>query len=77
MHLFVIVIFQAIFPYDHDFYDAVQNQFVSHFKWLKMVHNYKKKPFTASSPLPSDIVIQVTYIVQVKKIALNTKLLVI
>ncbi|KAM7354827.1 bridge-like lipid transfer protein family member hobbit [Cochliomyia hominivorax] len=51
--------FKAIFPYDHDFYDAVQNQFVSHFKWLKMVHNYKKKPFTASSPLPSDIVIQI------------------
>lgn len=51
--------FKAIFPYDHDFYDAVQNQFVSHFKWLKLVHNYKKKPFTAASPLPSDMVIQV------------------
>ncbi|XP_011201805.2 protein KIAA0100 [Bactrocera dorsalis] len=51
--------FKAIFPYDHDFYDAVQNEFVSHFKWLKLVHNYKKKPFTASSPLPSDMVIQI------------------
>ncbi|XP_005187021.2 protein hobbit [Musca domestica] len=51
--------FKAIFPYDHDFYDAVNNQFISHFKWLKLVHNYKKKPFTASSPLPSDMVIQI------------------
>ncbi|XP_037949690.1 protein KIAA0100-like [Teleopsis dalmanni] len=54
-----IGVFKAIFPYDHDFYDAINNQFVSHFKWLKMVHNYKKKPFTASSPLPSDLVIQI------------------
>ncbi|XP_036341927.1 protein KIAA0100-like isoform X2 [Rhagoletis pomonella] len=51
--------FKAIFPYDHDFYDAIQNEFVSHFKWLKLVHNYKKKAFTASSPLPSDMVIQI------------------
>lgn len=55
---------KAIFPYDHDFYDAVNNQFVSHFKWLKAVHNYKKKPFTADSPLPSDMVIQVCYFIE-------------
>lgn len=51
--------FKAIFPYDHNFYDAVNNQLVSHFKWLKLVHNYKKKAFKANSPLPSDMVIQV------------------
>lgn len=51
--------FKAIFPYDHDFYDAINNEFVTHFKWLKLVHNYKKKPFTVHSPLPSDLVIRI------------------
>ncbi|EDW79258.1 uncharacterized protein Dwil_GK25563 [Drosophila willistoni] len=51
--------FKAIFPYDHDFYDAINNECVSHFKWLKLVHNYKKKPFTVNSPLPSDLVIKI------------------
>ncbi|XP_030385749.1 protein KIAA0100 [Scaptodrosophila lebanonensis] len=51
--------FKAIFPYDHDFYDAINNECVTHFKWLKLVHNYKKKPFTEQSPLPSDLVIKV------------------
>ncbi|XP_017843588.2 LOW QUALITY PROTEIN: protein KIAA0100 [Drosophila busckii] len=51
--------FKAIFPYDHDFYDAINNEFVTHFKWLKLVHNYKKKPFTVDSPLPSDWVIKI------------------
>ncbi|XP_055909617.1 protein hobbit [Eupeodes corollae] len=54
-----IGVFKAIFPYDHDFYDAVQHEFVSLFKWLKFVHNFKKKPFTVTSPLPSDLVIQI------------------
>lgn len=51
--------FKAIFPYDHDFYNAINGELVSHFKWLKLVHNYKKKPFTVDSPLPSDLVIKI------------------
>lgn len=51
--------FKAIFPYDHDFYDAINNECVTHYKWLKLVHNYKKKPFTVNSPLPSDWVIKI------------------
>ncbi|EDW50305.1 GM14064 [Drosophila sechellia] len=51
--------FKAIFSYDHDFYNAVNGECTSHFKWLKMVHNYKKKPFTVDSPLPCDLVIKI------------------
>ncbi|KAH8380297.1 hypothetical protein KR009_009804, partial [Drosophila setifemur] len=51
--------FKAIFPYDHDFYNAINSECVSHFKWLKLVHNYKKKPFTVDSPLPCDLVIKI------------------
>lgn len=51
--------FKGIFPYDHDFADAIQNECTSTFKWLKAVHNIQKKPFTADSPLPSDMIIQV------------------
>lgn len=51
--------FKGIFPYDHDFADAIQNEFVSLFKWLKLVHNIQKKPFTKNSPLPRDMIIQV------------------
>nr|XP_036671213.1 protein KIAA0100 [Drosophila suzukii] len=51
--------FKAIFPYDHDFYNAVNGECTSHFKWLKQVHNYKKKPFTVDSPLPCDLVIKI------------------
>ncbi|XP_017127031.1 protein KIAA0100 [Drosophila elegans] len=51
--------FKAIFPYDHDFYNAINGECVSHFKWLKLIHNYKKKPFTVDSPLPCDLVIKI------------------
>lgn len=51
--------FKGIFPYDHDFADAIQNEFNSMFKWLKTVHNMKKKPFTADSPLPSDMIVHI------------------
>lgn len=51
--------FTGIFPYDHDFSDAIQNEFVSLFKWLKIVHNVKKKEFTLASPLPSDMIIKI------------------
>uniref|UniRef100_A0A182QNY1 FMP27/BLTP2/Hobbit GFWDK motif-containing RBG unit domain-containing protein n=1 Tax=Anopheles farauti TaxID=69004 RepID=A0A182QNY1_9DIPT len=50
---------KVIFPYEHDFYGAIVNEFVSIYKWLKVVHNYKKKPFTINSPLPSDMIIQI------------------
>ncbi|XP_050097099.1 protein KIAA0100 isoform X3 [Anopheles aquasalis] len=50
---------KAIFPYEHDFYGAIVNEFVSIYKWLKVVHNYKKKPFTVDLPLPSDMIIQI------------------
>lgn len=51
--------FTGIFPYDHDFADAIQNEFVSLFKWLKIVHHIQKKQFTIDSPLPSDMIIKI------------------
>ncbi|XP_075969988.1 bridge-like lipid transfer protein family member hobbit isoform X2 [Anticarsia gemmatalis] len=50
---------RVIFPYKHRFAEAVQGDFVSLFKWIKLVHNIKKKPFTAESPLPSDLHIKI------------------
>ncbi|XP_037302921.1 protein KIAA0100 [Manduca sexta] len=50
---------RVIFPYKHRFAEAVQGDFVSLFKWVKMVHGIKKKPFTADSPLPSDLHIKI------------------
>ncbi|XP_055610568.1 protein hobbit isoform X2 [Uranotaenia lowii] len=54
-----IGVVRIIFPYDHDFYGAIVNEFVSIYKWLKVIHGYKKKPFTENSPLPSDMFIQI------------------
>lgn len=54
-----IGVVRIIFPYDHDFYGAIVNEFVSIYKWLKVIHGYKKKPFTQDSPLPSDMFIQI------------------
>ncbi|XP_021696070.1 protein KIAA0100 isoform X1 [Aedes aegypti] len=54
-----IGVVRIIFPYDHDFYGAIVNEFVSIYKWLKLIHGYKKKPFTQDSPLPSDMFIQI------------------
>lgn len=51
--------FTGIFPYDHDFSDAIQNEFVTLFKWIKTVHKVKKKEFTINSPLPSDMIIKI------------------
>ncbi|XP_065335800.1 protein hobbit [Cloeon dipterum] len=47
------------FPYEHNFADAVQNEFVSLFKWLKVVHKYERRPFNAASPLPPDLLVRV------------------
>lgn len=51
--------FTGIFPYDHDYADAIQNEFVSLFKWLKIIHRVQKREFTADSPLPSDMIIKI------------------
>lgn len=51
--------FSGIFPYDHDFAEAIQNEFNALIKWLKNVHGFQKKEFTSSSPLPSDMLIQI------------------
>ncbi|VDN42947.1 unnamed protein product [Gongylonema pulchrum] len=34
-------------------------QVINAWKWIKLVHGWKRKPFTADSPLPSDIRISV------------------
>lgn len=54
-----VALVRVIFPYKHRFAEAVQGDFVSLFKWIKVVHGIKKKPFTAESPLPSDLHIKV------------------
>lgn len=51
--------FKGIFPYDHDFSSAIKDEFVSIYKWLKILHNFKKSPFTEQSPLPRDLIIQI------------------
>ncbi|CAG9863492.1 unnamed protein product [Phyllotreta striolata] len=50
--------FKAVFPHEHNFAEAYQNQFVSVFKWLKIVHDLKKDK-SADRPLPSDLLIKV------------------
>ncbi|XP_037869242.1 protein hobbit [Bombyx mori] len=50
---------RVIFPYKHRFAEAVQGDFVTLFKWIKLIHGIKKKPFTADSPLPSDLHIKI------------------
>lgn len=54
--------FKACFPYEHNYADAIQNEFISVFKWLKTVHNVKKMPLSAKTPLPSDLLINVNQI---------------
>lgn len=54
-----IDLFKAVFPYEHSFAEAIQNQFLSVVKWLKIIHNLKKKP--QDGPLPSDMLITVSF----------------
>ncbi|XP_054265215.1 protein hobbit isoform X2 [Macrosteles quadrilineatus] len=49
---------KAIFPYEHNFTDAVQKEFISIVKWLKIIHR-KHKSKTQPESLPSDLVIKV------------------
>lgn len=53
-----IDLFRAVFPYEHNFAEAVQNEFVSVFKWLKILH--KKKTASSVNPLPNDLYIKVS-----------------
>ncbi|CAG9812625.1 unnamed protein product [Phaedon cochleariae] len=53
-----IDLFKAVFPYEHNFDEAIKNQLLSVIKWLKIVHNLKKDR-TQDGPLPSDVLINV------------------
>lgn len=54
-----IDLFKVVFPYEHNYAEAIQTQFFSIVKWLKSLHNIKKEKFTSSSPLPRDLLIDV------------------
>lgn len=54
-----IDLFRALFPYEHSFAQAVQNDFIALFKWLKILHGSTSIPFAQNSPLPSDLLIKV------------------
>lgn len=44
---------QIVFPYNYDFAEAFE-ELVNAIKWIKIVHDVQRKPFTVDSPLPSD-----------------------
>lgn len=54
-----IDLFRAVFPYEHNFAEAVQNEFVSLVKWLRILHK-RNKPYSSEYPLPNDLLIKVS-----------------
>lgn len=42
----VLPYFQVVFPYEHDYAEAIQNQFLSIIKWLKIIHTKDKDETT-------------------------------
>lgn len=57
---FSVQLFKVCFPHKHCYAEAVQNEFISIWKWLKITHSRRKMPFTVDSPLPSDLIINVS-----------------
>ncbi|CAH0380913.1 unnamed protein product [Bemisia tabaci] len=49
---------KAIFPHEHNFASAVQNELFSIIKWLKLIHK-KPAPKDELSPLPCDLIIKI------------------
>ncbi|XP_042235256.1 protein KIAA0100-like isoform X1 [Homarus americanus] len=49
------------FPYEYNFAEAFSDDLLSVVKWIKLVHNHRPKAFTATSPLPPDVVIRVRH----------------
>ncbi|VDK82551.1 unnamed protein product [Litomosoides sigmodontis] len=43
-----------VFPYDYNF-AAGYDEIINAWKWIKLVHGWKRKAFTVESPLPSDL----------------------
>lgn len=54
-----IDVFSAVFPYEHNYAQAIQSEFISIIKWLKILHNRNSAPFPTNSPLPSDFLIKI------------------
>lgn len=54
-----IDVFRAVFPYEHSYAQAVQNDFISIVKWLKILHNRVRAPFPENVRLPSDFLVKI------------------
>lgn len=54
-----IDIFRIVFPYEHSYAQAIQNDFISIVKWLKILHRRVNVPFPQNNLLPSDFLIKI------------------